>query len=131
MAAALNRSLTAAVGNGMGKLAVVFALAAAGALGLSACGGDDDGGGAPATVRVNIVKFHYKPATITVEAGGKVSWVNSDVAPHTATAQNRKDFDTGTLKTDQSDAIVFRTPGTYSYICLFHPFMHGTVKVVG
>ena len=114
----------------MGKLAAVLALAL-GALALGACGGDDDGGGAPATVKVDIVKFRFGPPTITVKAGEEVSWRNSDVAPHTATAANRKDFDTGTLKTGQSDAITFRKPGTYAYICLFHPFMRGTVKVLG
>jgi plastocyanin len=59
-----------------------------------------------------------------------VTWLNSDVAPHTATVEDREDLDTGTLRTAESDAIVFRDPGTYRYVCLFHPFMRGTVEVV-
>jgi plastocyanin len=118
----------------MGKrgIPLVSAIAVAAALALGACGGGDDGGGGgAAAAKVAIVKFQFKPATITVRPGAEVSWRNGDAAPHTATAENRTDFDTGTLKTGQSDTITFRKPGTYSYICLFHPFMHGTVKVVG
>jgi plastocyanin len=98
---------------------------------LAGCGGDDESTTAAATAaKVDIVNFRFKPKTITIEAGGKVTWLNSDVAPHTATADDRKQFDTRTLRTGQSATVVFRSPGTISYLCLFHPFMVGKVEVV-
>lgn len=113
------------------------------AVAVAGCGGDDGGDegkagatGAPATgkgaesAKVDIVDFAFEPPAITLKAGGEVTWLNSDVAPHTATADNRSDFDTGKLTTGKSRAISFDEPGTYTYFCVFHPFMKGTVEVV-
>src|SRR5918995_3750313 len=92
-------------------------LLAVAATGLTSCGDEDEG--APegsATATVDIVDFRFKPPTITIAAGGEVRWLNSDVAPHTATVEDRKQLDTGTLRTGESDAVVFRDPGSYPYI---------------
>jgi plastocyanin len=111
------------------RLLLLLALAATG---LASCGDDDEGApAASARAKVDIVDFRYKPPTITIAAGGEVSWLNSDVAPHTATVEDRDQLDTGTLRTGQSEAIVFPDPGRYPYICLFHPYMRGTVRVIG
>jgi plastocyanin len=107
---------------------VLIAFAAAA---IAGCGDDDEAAPEARTAaEVNIVKFRYRPPAIRIQAGGMVTWLNSDVAPHTATVEDREGLDTGTLRTAESDAIVFRDPGTYPYICLFHPFMRGTVEVV-
>jgi len=82
---------------------------------------------AGAAVKVDITNFKYKPETITVKAGSKVTWVNNDVAPHTATADDT--FDTGNLEKGGSKAITLSKPGSYSYVCEFHAFMTGTVVV--
>ena len=82
---------------------------------------------AGAAAKVDITNFKYKPETITVKAGSKVTWVNNDVAPHTATADDT--FDTGNLEKGDSKAITLSKPGSYSYICEFHAFMTGTVVV--
>jgi plastocyanin len=116
------------------------ALLAALAVSAFGCGGDDGGEtsgattAAPAVARgagaADIVGFEFVPAKTTIAAGGSVTWRNSDAAPHTATADDREAFDTGTLRTGQSKRIVFDEPGSYRYYCLFHPFMKGTVLVV-
>lgn len=82
---------------------------------------------AGAAVKVDITNFKYKPETITVKAGSKVTWVNNDVAPHTATADDA--FDTGNLEKGDSKAVTLSKPGSYSYVCEFHAFMTGTVVV--
>lgn len=74
---------------------------------------------------VTIRNFKFGP-TLHVAAGTTVTWFNADSAPHTATG---KGFDTGTLARGQRKPITFGKPGTYSYVCQFHPFMHGTIVV--
>ncbi len=83
-------------------------------------------GGAPT---IDIADFKYKPVSVTVTAGSKVSWVNNDAAPHTATAPGSDGFDTGTLKQGDRRTLTLRRAGTYAYICEFHPFMKATVVV--
>ena len=89
------------------------------------------GGAASASAKVDIANFKYNPPTITIKTGGTVTWTNSDATSHTATDQAGGSFDTGTLKKGQSKQETFSRAGTFSYVCLFHPFMHGTVRVVG
>lgn len=85
-------------------------------------------GDAPATDQVEIVDFRFDPPTITVPAGTEVSWTNRDAAAHTATAEDGS-FDSGTLKKGDDGAVALDEPGSYEYLCEFHPFMEGTVEV--
>ena len=78
---------------------------------------------------VDIVDFTFGPNSITITAGGTVTWTNSDSAPHTATGDGGS-FDTGTIDPGGSASITFDTPGTYSYFCSIHPDMTGTVVVL-
>jgi plastocyanin len=82
---------------------------------------------ASAAATVDIADFTFKPETLTVKAGTKVTWINHDVAPHTATASGG--FDTGTLKKGDRKTITLSKAGTYAYVCQFHPFMKATVTV--
>jgi plastocyanin len=120
--------------------AAIAALAAALALALAGCGSDDDGGGSNAggssstasagSGPVTIKNFLYRPEKVSVSAGDSISFTNEDSANHTATA-NDGSFDTGTLEQGDSKALTFEEPGTYAYICSFHPFMTGEVTVEG
>lgn len=80
-----------------------------------------------------IVIYEYKfvPFTLTVPAGTTVTWVNYDIAPHTATYRSfgEEAFDTGTLSVTQLYRHMFKTPGTYDYLCVLHQGMRGTVVV--
>jgi plastocyanin len=93
-----------------------------------ATSGGGGGGSATSTDRIDIADFKYDPETITVDAGTKISWTNSDEAAHTATADDSS-FDTGTLDLDDQGSASFDKPGTYAYYCRFHPFMKATVEV--
>jgi amicyanin len=119
---------------------IAFAAAAAVlAIGASGCGGGDNTGGgggskaaAPRSVHVNIASFKFVADPVHVAKGGTVTWTNRDTAPHTATAENeakRSQFNTDTLRKGEAKAVTFKTPGSYKYVCLFHPFMTGTVIV--
>jgi plastocyanin len=120
----------------------------------TACGGGGDSGGsssgvpaepAPATEssksepapsgqasraeKVEIVDFVYEPDPVVVQIGGKVTWINQDSAPHTATADDGS-FDTGTLEQGKLKSETFKQAGTHTYFCEVHPTMHGIVEVV-
>jgi plastocyanin len=98
---------------------------------------DDASSGASATTRdaktvsgavtVDIADFKFAPERLTVTAGAKVSWVNRDAAPHTATADDA--FDTGTLRKGDKKTLTLKTAGTYAYVCEIHPFMTATVII--
>ena len=109
------------------------ALVAALAIGsLGGCGDDDRAatpqapGSAKATDTIKIVDFVYDPTPATVKAGQKISIPNADDAPHTITDDGSgKAFDSGTIKGKATGALTIAKPGTYTYICEFHPFMKG------
>lgn len=83
-----------------------------------------------ATAEIGIADFAYDPATVTVKAGTAVSWTNEDAAAHTATiSTGTQKFDTATIEEGQTATVTFDTPGTYAYICVFHPLMKGTLVV--
>ena len=81
-------------------------------------------------VRVTIDQFAYGPRELTVPAGTRVTWVNRDDVPHTATSSVKpRKFDSGALDTDDTFSFVFQAPGTYDYFCAVHPHMTGKVVV--
>jgi plastocyanin len=81
-----------------------------------------------AEVQIQIENFVFSPADITVAAGTRVTWINKDEAPHTATSVDKK-FNSGGLDTDDKFSFVFNDKGEYPYICTLHPQMKATIKV--
>ena len=84
------------------------------------------GNASPTSLEVEMVDFKFLPQTATVKAGGTITFVNRDKAPHTAETEG---FDTGRLDRGQSKRIKFDKAGTYEYFCDFHRFMTATVEV--
>jgi len=62
-----------------------------------------------------------------------VTWTNNDNAAHTVTADNTTGgaavFDSGNLPAGQAFTYNFTTPGTYTYHCVYHAWMQGTIIV--
>jgi plastocyanin len=79
-------------------------------------------------VRIVIENFAFSPAEVTVAPGTKVTWINKDDAPHTATSVDER-FNSGGLDTDDKFSFVFNDKGDYQYICTLHPQMKATIKV--
>lgn len=79
-------------------------------------------------LKVSISGFAYQPVTVTAAVGSRITFINHDATAHTATS-NKPAFDTGTLKPGQSGTVTLKKPGTYTFYCQFHAFMHGTVIV--
>jgi plastocyanin len=70
----------------------------------------------------------FEPQILTVASGDRVTWVNKDLFPHTATAED-KTFDSHSIAPTDAWTFVAGKPGTYAYICIFHPTMKGTITV--
>jgi plastocyanin len=84
----------------------------------------------PADVMVRIDNFTFSPAKLTIAAGTKVTWINHDDVPHTATSSRKpRLFDTKTLDTDDQFSFVFTAPGTYDYFCALHKDMTAQIIV--
>jgi plastocyanin len=79
-------------------------------------------------VTVSIDDYAYRPGTITVRAGTRITFVNHDQQPHTATFEPASLGDK-VLVSRASATITVSRPGTYHYYCAFHAFMRGTVAV--
>jgi plastocyanin len=109
------------------------------ALALAGCGGGGDGdnkakppagGGQAGPGAVRIANFEFKPHTVVVKPGTKVTWTNADSSIHDIK-------DTSPLATPVSPSlskgdtfsITYSQPGTYSYVCGIHPYMTGSVEV--
>jgi plastocyanin len=78
--------------------------------------------------QVVIENFSFAPATLTVKAGTKVTWINRDDVPHTVN-ENDKRFKSTTMDTDDQFSNTFSSPGTFSYFCALHPKMTGQIIV--
>jgi amicyanin len=79
--------------------------------------------------------LNFAPANVTVAKGGTVTWTNNDPVPHTVTATSwpsgASSFDSGNMNQNAVYTVTFTVDGTYQYKCTYHPWMHGTVIVVG
>jgi plastocyanin len=78
--------------------------------------------------QVNIDGFAFVPATLTVHAGGTVTWTNHDEEPHTVAASDGT-FHSPGMGTGATFSHTFAATGTFDYVCSIHPMMHGTVVV--
>ncbi len=74
----------------------------------------------------------YSPSIVTVVIGvnNTLTFTNRDTVVHTVTAID-KSFDSGDIKAGQSWTHTFDTPGTYTYTCIYHAWMRGTIVVKG
>lgn len=125
------------------------------ALALAGCGGDDESasessGPAEETTASNGATANevvmrliaYKPESISVPAGTKVTWKQTDAGFHTVTSgtveQGTGDvtttpdgqFDSKNIATDGKFEHTFEKAGTYPYFCSIHPAtMRGSVQV--
>jgi plastocyanin len=79
---------------------------------------------------VGIVNFKFTAATVTIKGGGTIDWTNHDDIGHTVSFAGQG-INSKVLQRNDRFSHTFDTPGTYTYICSIHPFMHGTVVVTG
>ncbi|HLA17105.1 MAG TPA: hypothetical protein VJZ72_09430 [Candidatus Limnocylindrales bacterium] len=96
-------------------------------------------GAAPSAAGAIVAEgFAFRPATVSVPAGGSLTFANRDAAEHTVTeganGQPASDARFDEVLEDTSDArviVTFPTAGVVSITCRFHPAMALTVTVTG
>ena len=78
----------------------------------------------------------FIPSVATIEAGGTVTWENTDNAAHTATSGTAGDadsvgavWDSSLMMVGVSYSVTLDEAGTYPYFCMVHPWMTGTLIV--
>lgn len=86
--------------------------------------------GAPTTAAVGMAGRAFRPAGVTIAAGGTVTWRNDDDREHTVTATDGA-WTSGTIAPGQTWSRRFPAAGTFPYLCLIHPEMRGAVAVAG
>ena len=80
---------------------------------------------------VAIRNFSFGPDTIHVKAGTTITWVNCErpgVDPHTTTSDTNV-WSSLSLSPGDTFSVTLTQTGAYTYTCVPHPFMHGTVVV--
>lgn len=131
------------------RRAPALALAGVLGLGLAACGGGNTAartnptktpaasstgatsskGTASGSATIIIKNFAFHPALLDVTPGERITVHNEDPVTHTVTSTTHA-FNTGDVSPGAT--VTFTAPtkaGTYPYICVIHPFMHGTLHV--
>ena len=79
---------------------------------------------------ITIADTGFTPASFHVALGGTVTWTNSGKAMHTVTGTDGS-FDSDMVKAGSSWSHTFTTAGSFSYNCILHPNMKGTITVGG
>jgi plastocyanin len=80
-------------------------------------------------VAIAVSDNYFDANDVTVSVGATVTFTNVGFDEHTATA-DRGAFDSDILDPGQSYSYTFTTPGTYTYFCIFHDGMDGTITVI-
>jgi plastocyanin len=83
----------------------------------------------PVVHDIQMKRFKFDPAHITVKAGDVLRFTNQDLAPHTATA-DAFGWDTGEVSKGNTIEISVTGDMEISYFCAFHPHMKGTLEIV-
>lgn len=76
----------------------------------------------PKPVVVYMYDKYFEPATLTIAAGQKVTWINKGKLDHTVTSKEGY-FDSGHIAPGSSISYTFTKPGTFSYVCTMHSLL--------
>lgn len=77
---------------------------------------------------VEIRDFSFHPKHTVASLGDTIVWINRDVVPHTATANDRT-WSSGELQEGESWEMLVGVSGVQDYSCEFHPDMEGVLEV--
>lgn len=78
---------------------------------------------------IDIYNMAFKPATLTVKSGTKITWTNSDGYAHTVTADDGAAFSSGNLAAGATFSFTPSAAGTFNYHCNIHSGMTATIVV--
>ncbi len=119
------------------RLVIVTAIVALLAI---ACGGDDGeatnggdtggGGGGGSSVTLTAANFAFQPESLTAAAGDSIEYMNDYDAEHNFSAEDAGLDEDVEAKSSTTVDLADVEPGTYDFICKYHPdSMKGTLEV--
>ncbi|MBU0486789.1 MAG: cupredoxin family copper-binding protein, partial [Bacteroidetes bacterium] len=79
-------------------------------------------------LNIKIENNKFSPASLTIAKGTKVRWTNNDDVTHTVTADDTS-WGSGNLGKGDTYSKTFTQNGTFTYHCIPHPDMTGTIIV--
>jgi plastocyanin len=79
------------------------------------------------TLLVEVKGIAFRPPRLKAHVGDTLTWRNGDFVAHTATSKEAG-FDVE-LAPGKEGAATVSKPGTFAYICRYHPNMRGTLVV--
>jgi plastocyanin len=86
------------------------------------------GGGEQQTHVLEIRNSQFTPAEITVNVGDTIKWINHDIVPHTATADD-KSWDSKLIGSGEEWELIVERNMFTTYFCTFHPGMKATIRI--
>ncbi|HWH50474.1 MAG TPA: metallophosphoesterase [Gemmatimonadaceae bacterium] len=78
---------------------------------------------------IAIDNFAFAPASLTVDRGTTVTWINHDDVPHLIASADARFKSSKILDTDGRYSVKLIGGGTYRYFCALHPKMVGSITV--
>ncbi len=108
-----------------------FAVSAALATALSACGSGSSPAVAAGPNHVLVANFAFSPSSLSVRVGDSVTWdFDQPDAPHNvANGAGSDQFASGAPQAHGHFTYRFTQVGTVHYVCVVHPSMRGSVIV--
>ena len=83
----------------------------------------------PGPGTVSIAGMAFKPATLTVKMGTKITWTNNDGFAHTVTSDDGSTFSSGNVAAAGVFTFTPSAAGTINYHCNIHSGMTATITV--
>ncbi len=127
------------------SLLACLSLAAGGLI--AGCGDGDEGSSAPPPaaappppaasakeslddVKITMKDIKYVPEAVTAKVNQRIIWQNTDgQIPHTVTATDGADFDSGRMTAGATFEYIPKEAGTIAYVCEIHPNQKGEITV--
>lgn len=81
----------------------------------------------PQVATVQIARYAFSPARVTVQKGATLRWVNNDATSHSIKLLGAPGAEI--ISPGQSYELTLDDPGTYQYSCGIHAKMQGTIIV--
>lgn len=78
------------------------------------------------TIQVTVDRLVYTPAEVDAKVGDEIEWINKDGLVHTATVKGGWEVN---LPAKKSGRLLLQEPGSFDYICRYHPNMKGRITV--
>src|SRR5687767_4169815 len=98
------------------------------------CGGDDapeasSGGDESGSVTLTAADFAFSPADLSAGAGDTIEFTNEDDTEHSFTSEEAGIDEDAEGGGSVSISLADVEPGSYEYVCKYHPEMTGNLEV--